>query len=237
MAYVLRLPVGLKELSPLLGSLPHMMKFQELMKAAGLVKKVDKLFSNALAKIPGSSIKYACEDAVATARNYWILKDRLEAIPISNHYYHTFEKPLVPILYEMEKAGIMIDPDQLVTAGSGLLEEAVSIRKQLGFNPNSHDQVASFFKQFGLHLKVNKNDKEEVDKGILEEIARTHPPLVEAVDMILTYRQNTKLKSTYVDAILDRLDDNSGVHARFNQTVTSTDRLSSSEPNLNLGVR
>ena len=238
MAYVLRLPVALKELSPLLGSMESMMKFQELMKAAGLVKKVDKRFSAALAKIPEQAIKYACEDSVATARDYLILKERLEAEPKLNHYYHTFEKPLVPILYHMEKAGIMIDPDQLNRAGGGLLEEAAAIREELGFNPNSHDQVAKFFTQFGIHLKINAKDKEEVDKGALEEIARTHPPLVEAVSMILKYRQNTKLKATYVDAILDRLDDNSRVHARFNQCVTATDRLSSSEPNMqNLPAR
>lgn len=231
MAYVLRLPVGLKELSPTLGTMERMTTFNELAAKAGLRRKADKLFSNILARLPEEAKQYACEDAVATARDYRILKERLDKEPKLDHYYRAYEKPLVPILHDMEQVGMLIDADALDAAGGGLLEDAARIREELGFNPNSHPQMVKFLSGLDIRLKENRNGNDEVDKAALEEIARTNPAMVEPIDMVIRYRENIKTKSTYVDAVLEGRDAEGRIHPRFNQTVTATNRLSSSNPN------
>ena len=158
--------------------------------------------------------------------------------------YNEIELPLVPVLRDMEKAGVRFDVGILKQAETQLTEEAQTIEQQIfalvgmTFNVNSPKQVGEvLFDHLRLDPKAKKSKtgaystSEEVLLGIRDK----H----EVVDMILDYRELKKLVSTYVTALPGYINPTTGkIHTTYNQTVTATGRLSSSNPNLqNLPIR
>jgi DNA polymerase I len=190
--------------------------------------------------IPAAA-SYAGADADMTLRLYHALRPQVEArdlLPLMNQV----ETPLIPVLARMELAGILIDPEFLRRMASELDEQLTAlvthIYEAVGhqFNINSTKQLGEVLYE---HLKLPPARKTKtgysVDADSLEALRGAH----EAVDSLLEYRQLAKLKSTYVDGLLELMDpETRRVHTSFNQTIAATGRLSSSNPNLqNIPVR
>ena len=156
--------------------------------------------------------------------------------------------PLVPVLAEMELVGIKVDLPYLAELGRELEARIGSLESEIyghvghEFNINSTQRLSEVLFQ-ELHLEIDKRKRRSKTKtghistgsDVLEELRGTHP----IIDLILEHRQLQKLKGTYVDALQLLVDPNTGrVHTSFNQTVASTGRLSSSDPNLqNIPIR
>ena len=156
--------------------------------------------------------------------------------------YKEVEIPLITVLAEMEKEGFRVDDTILVKQGSEI-DTTIEDDKNKIFELSGHEFNINSPKQLGvvlfeeLGLKSGKKTKSGYSTGqeVLESLALEHP----IVPLIMEYRQNTKLKSTYIDGMLKVIDSNTKrVYSCFNQTVTATGRLSSTEPNLqNIPVR
>jgi DNA polymerase-1 len=152
------------------------------------------------------------------------------------------ELPLVEVLAEMELWGVKIDPDLLQDLSKELETRLWDLQKNVfdivgeEFNINSTQQLGKILFE-KLRLPVIKKTKTgySTDVGVLQELAKDH----ELPRVVLDYRSLTKLKSTYVDALPKLIDPSTGrVHTSYNQTVTATGRLSSSNPNLqNIPIR
>lgn len=157
--------------------------------------------------------------------------------------YREVELPLVTVLADLEHIGFKVDPVVLQIEG-GLMDQRIreltdAIYEYAGceFNINSPKQLGEvLFDKLGLESKKKtKTGTKATNQEVLEELSDKHP----IVPLITEYRQNTKLKSTYIDGLQAAIDPSDGrVHSSFNQTVTATGRLSSTEPNLqNIPVR
>jgi DNA polymerase-1 len=185
--------------------------------------------------------KYACEDADITWRLCNELQKQLETLKLEK-LFHQVEMPLVTVLMHMEKAGVRIDPDFLHQM-SGKLESAMAdVEKHIyemageAFNINSPKQLSVIlFEKLQLPIVRRTKTGYSTDVNVLETLAEQHDLPRE----ILNYRQLAKLKSTYVDALPKLIHpDTHRVHSSFNQTITATGRLSSSEPNFqNIPIR
>lgn len=156
--------------------------------------------------------------------------------------YETVELPLVSVLAHMEATGIRVDAAQLQAMSAEMEErltrmtEAIHVLAGEAFNLNSPRQLGRIlYDKLGLPVLKRTKTGPSTDAEVLEQLAEQHP-LPEA---ILTYRQLAKLKNTYVDTLPQLIHPVSGrVHTSFNQTVTATGRLSSTNPNLqNIPVR
>ena len=158
--------------------------------------------------------------------------------------YHEIDLPLVPVLARMEQAGVKIDRQVLAEMSSRLSSEVAAKAKQVydltgfEFNINSPKQLGdALFNKLNLPIpvKYGKGKKISTAVDVLEGLAAAH----EVPRMVLDYRQLTKLKSTYVDALPALLNRTSGrLHTTFGQTGTATGRLSSANPNLqNIPIR
>jgi len=156
--------------------------------------------------------------------------------------FNEIEMPLVPVLISMERTGVCVDTELLKemsnSMGKELLTLETNIYNSIGhqFNINSSQQLSQvLFEE--LHLPKPKKTKSgySTDASVLEELKGAHP----VIEYILQYRQLSKLKSTYTDAFLTLINPATGrIHTSFNQTGTTTGRLSSSDPNLqNLPIR
>lgn len=154
--------------------------------------------------------------------------------------YDQIEMPLVEVLFDMEKEGFKIDLEKLGELSVQYREELEILERQIkdlaghDFNLNSPKQLGIvLFDEIGLSVKFNKKKSTSVD--VLNELVGQH----EIIALILRYRKIQKLFSTYVEAWKNQFAGSNGViHTVFNQTLTSTGRLSSSEPNLqNIPVR
>ena len=187
--------------------------------------------------------EYAVEDSCLT----WRLKERL-AQELQEKGLSALardvEMPLIPVLASMEETGVAVDTKVLEEISADLdgrlaaLEKAVYKEAGRQFAINSPQQLATvLFDELGLKSikKTAKGKRPSTDAGVLEELARHH----HLPRLVLEYRQLAKLKGTYVDALPDLVDRQTGrIHTSFNQTVTATGRLSSSEPNLqNIPIR
>lgn len=185
----------------------------------------------------------ACRDADMTFR----LKDMLRQELHSERLWDLFndvEMPLVPLLAEMEMNGVLLDRALLMDMSSSLGSDARRLESEIynaighQFNINSPQQLSSvLFNELKLKPLSARKTKSgySTDAATLEDLKDTHP----VIKYILDYRQITKLKSTYTDALPQLVNAKTGrVHTNYNQTGTTTGRLSSSEPNLqNLPVR
>ncbi len=189
------------------------------------------------------AVPYACEDADITLRAYEVLLPQLKELDLLS-LLEQVEMPLVPVLMEMEMAGIRIDQDQLIELSKNLhhqlqlLEEDVYAMAGEKFNLQSSQQLGRIlFEKLKLPTikKTKKKTGYSTDVEVLTRLAEQH----ELPAFLLRHRSLAKLKSTYVDALLDQIGMETGrVHTSFNQTVTATGRLSSSDPNLqNIPIR
>jgi DNA polymerase-1 len=186
---------------------------------------------------------YAAEDADITLRLWQILKPRLAMEQMAT-VYETIERPLVPIISAMEQAGIKADADILRALSNDFAERAVALEKDIHkiageeFNPGSPKQLGEIlFDRMGLEGgKKTKTGAYATGADILEDLAAQGHELPRR---ILDWRQLTKLKSTYTDALQKEIDPETGrVHTSYHMAGASTGRLASSDPNLqNIPIR
>ena len=195
------------------------------------------------ARVPlEDAARYACEDADLPLR----LKEHFER-ELRSHdlepLFHRLEMPLVPVLAEMERAGVRIDRDVFSEMSRKLEADLEDVERRIHLeageecNINSHPQLRKIlFDKLGLPVVKRKKTGPSTDASVLEELAGMGHTLPQ---LILEYRQLEKLRSTYVDALPKLVNPATGrIHASFNQTVAATGRLSSSEPNLqNIPIR
>ncbi len=184
---------------------------------------------------------YAAEDAALSYELKDLLFSKLEENGLANIYFD-IEMPLIKVLIDMERAGIKIDPVLLNSLSREMSVEIDSIQKRIffiageEFNINSPKQLSTVLFH-SLGLSPSKKTKTGFSTGmeVLEELAGVH----ELPREVLNYRSLTKLRSTYLDTLPSLINQQTGrLHTSFNQTVTATGRLSSSEPNLqNIPVR
>ena len=184
---------------------------------------------------------YACADADMTFR----LAELLEADLRQQKLWKLFaevELPLVPVLLHMERAGVALDGGLLKDMSARLGKQLNKVEKEIyehakhAFNINSPQQLSQvLFEELELTPARKTKGGYSTGASVLEELLGVHP----IVELILDYRQLSKIKSTYIDALPGLINPKTGrLHTSFNQTRTTTGRLSSSEPNLqNIPVR
>lgn len=182
----------------------------------------------------GSSVSDGCEVALYE-RLERALRDKISGDGLDK-VLDELELPLLPVLANIEKAGFKIDPTQILEFGTALGsladELAQRIYMQAGevFNLNSPKQLGEvLFDKMGLGASIKKGKSGyHTDAQTLADMRHESP----IIDDILEYRQVTKLKGTYTDALVDAADENGRIHTDFKQALTATGRLSSAEPNL-----
>lgn len=186
---------------------------------------------------------YACEDADITLKLQRVLKKELDACGASTLFYD-IEMPLVPVLAYMERNGVRIDTDALketshhFTLRMNQIEKEIHTLAGMEFNVSSPKQVGEvLFDRLKIVEKAKKTKTGQyvTSEEVLEGLRNKH----EIVGKILDYRGLKKLLSTYIDALPLLINPKTGkIHTSFNQTVTATGRLSSSNPNLqNIPIR
>lgn len=182
-----------------------------------------------------------CKKATVILRLREILEDELERGGLRS-LYEEMERPLARVLAGMEAAGIKVDSDKLSGLSREMEVELASMEGQIyaaagsEFNINSPKQLSELlFEKLGMKPIKKTKTGYSTDEEVLTQLAASH----DVPRLIIGFRQLSKLKSTYVDALLGLIDPSTGrVHTSFNQTVTATGRLSSSRPNLqNIPIR
>ena len=191
----------------------------------------------------GRATAYAAEDADVTLRLWRRLKPRLPAERVTR-VYERLERPMVPVLARMEQRGIKVDRQILSRLSGRFAQKAAAIEAEISeiagesFNPGSPRQLGEIlFGKMGLPGgKKTKTGQWSTDAKVLEDLAAEGHELPRK---IVDWRQLTKLKSTYTDALPGYINEETGrVHTSFALASTSTGRLSSSEPNIqNIPVR
>lgn len=186
--------------------------------------------------------EYAAEDADVTLRLWRVLKPRLTAEGLA-HVYERLERPLVPVLARMEERGIMVDRQILSRLSGRFAQKQAGLEAEIAdmagetFNPGSPKQLGEIlFGKLGLPGgKKTKTGQWSTDVKVLEDLAAEGHELP---SRIVEWRQLTKLKGTYTDALPNHMDEAGRIHTSFSMASTTTGRLSSSEPNLqNIPVR
>jgi DNA polymerase-1 len=195
-----------------------------------------------MAEVPVKEVaNYAGADADITGQLAGLLERELKSQGLWQ-LFSEVEMPLVPVLVTMERNGVALDTELLRQMahrlGEQLLTLEAAIYNSIGhrFNVNSPQQLGSvLFQELGLPSAKKTKSGYGTGAAVLEELRGVHP----VIELILDYRQLSKLKSTYIDALPVLVNPKTGrVHTSFNQTRTATGRLSSSEPNLqNIPVR
>ena len=194
--------------------------------------------------IEGRLVAYLLNPEVAYNPSQSIQWEMLKADSALWNLYQEVELPLSSILREMEQAGVRIDVDMLKQAEVQLNEELQVLEQQIytaaetTFNINSPKQVGEvLFDQLKLDAKAKKSKTGQYSTS--EEVLLALKPKHPVVGMILSYRELKKLISTYISALPTYINPETGkIHTTYNQTVTATGRLSSSNPNLqNLPIR
>ena len=192
---------------------------------------------------PASVCDYAAEDADVTLRLYNVLKPRLKEAGVEQLFYD-IEMPLVPVLADMETTGVRLDTEALSETSKVLTERMKQIERNIyelaghEFNIASPKQVGEVL--FGEMKIVEKPKKTKTGQYVTsEEVLQQLRSKAPIVADILEHRGLKKLLSTYVDALPKLINPRTGhIHTSFNQAVTATGRLSSSDPNLqNIPVR
>lgn len=166
------------------------------------------------------------------------LRDRMTRENAVN-VFDGIEMPLVPVLAKMERAGMLVDPDRLHSLSEGLATQITEVERSIRdlagdetFNIGSPMQLSHvLFDVMGLPTKGLKKTKRgyySTNAKVLSDLARDH----EIVRLILDWREKSKIKSTYLDTLGPLRRGDGRVHTTYNQTITATGRLSSSDPNL-----
>ena len=212
----------------------------EMTPIAGLIGTGSKQIPMSQVEIEKAS-DYSCADADMTFRLDEILTKELQSQGLWQLFDET-EMPLVPVLFTMEENGILIDPSILAVMSRDLGEQITMLEGEIysragqKFNINSPAQLGIILAdKMQMDAVKKKSGGYSTAADILESLREVNP----IIGYILDYRQLTKLKSTYIDALPALVNPKTGrIHTSFNQTRTSTGRLSSSDPNLqNIPIR
>ena len=192
---------------------------------------------------PSEVYEYAAEDADITLRLKNVLEPKLKELNLEELFWNV-EMPLVPVLAHMEMNGVCIDTNTLKETSVNLTNRLTEIERHIyelageSFNIASPRQVGEIL--FGKMKIVDKPKKTKTGQYVTsEEVLQQLRSKSPIIDEILNYRGLKKLLSTYVDSLPKLINPRTGrIHASFNQAITSTGRLSSSDPNLqNIPVR
>ena len=192
---------------------------------------------------PTDVYEYACEDADITLQ----LKNKLEAELQKyecEHLFYEIEMPLMPVLAEMEMNGVCLDTDSLAETSKQFTQRMMDIEKRIyelagePFNIASPKQVGDIlFEKLKIVEKPKKTKRGQyvTSEEVLQQLRHKH----EIVELILDHRGLKKLLGTYIEALPKLINPRTGhIHTSFNQTITATGRLSSSDPNLqNIPIR
>lgn len=187
-----------------------------------------------------SDLSKACYEAYTAYASVRPLQEKMQIYGMY-HLFTDIEMPLIFTLFDMECVGIKIQVEALSFYGEQLGSRLVELEKKIyemageSFNINSPKQLGVVLFD---HLQLPNGKKTKTGYStaadVLEKLAPEHP----IVDRILEYRQLAKLKSTYADGLATYVEEDGRIHGKFNQTVTATGRISSTEPNLqNIPVR
>ena len=185
-------------------------------------------------------VTYACHMAYTAFATKGVLEKELKEVDML-HLFHDIEMPLVFTLADMEKEGIAIDADALKEYSEKLAVRIKELEKQIyeaageEFNINSPKQLGVILFE-KLEMPNGKKTKTGYSTAadVLEKLAPDYPIVAD----ILEYRQLAKLKSTYADGLATYIEEDGRIHTTFNQTITVTGRLSSTDPNLqNIPIR
>ena len=188
------------------------------------------------------AVKYAAEDADITLRLWLTFKPQLHRAQVTR-VYETLERPLVPVLAQMERHGILVDREVLSRMSNAFAQKMAGLEAEIhalagrSFNVGSPKQLGEIlFDEMNLEGgKKGKTGAYATGADVLEDLATEH----ELPARVLDWRQLSKLKSTYTDALQDHIDPDTGrVHTSYMQAGASTGRLASSDPNLqNIPIR
>ena len=189
------------------------------------------------------AVPYACEDADITFMAYGVLEPKLREGGFLS-LFRDVEMPLIPVLADMEMSGIAVDRDRLQSVSKDFehqlhtMEDRIYAMAGESFNIQSHKQLGRILfekLQLPIQKKTKKKTGYSTDVEVLTALSMVH----ELPALVLQYRSLAKLKSTYADALVDLIHpETHRLHTSYNQTVTATGRLSSSDPNLqNIPVR
>ncbi|HUX73511.1 MAG TPA: DNA polymerase I [Steroidobacteraceae bacterium] len=187
--------------------------------------------------------EYAAEDADVTLRLHRCLWPQIEALPKLRELYELIEQPLVPVLFRMERNGVLVDRGLLETQSAELtarmreLEIQAHAAAASTFNLDSPKQLQEvLFGKLGIPvIRKTPTGQPSTAEDVLEELAADYP----LPRMILDYRGVAKLKSTYTDKLPEQIEPSTGrIHTSYHQAIAATGRLSSSDPNLqNIPIR
>jgi DNA polymerase-1 len=186
---------------------------------------------------------YAAELSDVTLQLHLALWPQIEAVPTLKAVYETIEQPLVPVLYRMERAGVLVDRELLRIQSSELAARMLELQTQAHieaggvFNVDSPKQLQEIlFGKLGIPVtRKTPTGQPSTAEDVLEELAATYP----LPKLILEYRGVAKLKSTYTDKLPEQINQATGrIHTSYHQAVAATGRLSSTDPNLqNIPIR
>jgi DNA polymerase-1 len=187
--------------------------------------------------------EYSAEDADITLQLHQAIWPQIEAVPALKYVYENIEQPLVPVLFRMERAGVLVDRSllkaQSTELASRMLELQSEAHKEAGgvFNVDSPKQLQEIlFGKLGIPvMRKTPTGQPSTAEDVLEELAESH----RLPKLILEYRGMAKLKSTYTDNLPLQINPDTGrIHTSYHQAVAATGRLSSQDPNLqNIPIR
>jgi DNA polymerase-1 len=187
--------------------------------------------------------EYAAEISDVTLQLHQVLWPQLEALPRLKNLYESIEQPLIPVLYCMERTGVLVDRELLRKQSTELAGRMLELQAQAHleaggtFNVDSPRQLQEIlFGKLGIPvIRKTPTGQPSTAEDVLEELALSYP----LPKLILEYRGVAKLKSTYTDKLPEQIDQQTGrIHTSYHQAVAATGRLSSTDPNLqNIPIR
>ncbi len=187
--------------------------------------------------------EYAAEDADVTLQLHRALWPQIEALPKLAALYESIEQPLVPVLFRMERTGVLVDPALLKAQSAQLmtrmqeLEKLAHLEAEGPFNLDSPKQLQEIlFGKLGIPIvRKTPTGQPSTAEDVLEDLAETYA----LPKLILEYRGVAKLRSTYTEKLPEQIDPRTGrIHTSYHQAVAATGRLSSTDPNLqNIPIR
>ena len=200
-----------------------------------LEKKTDLFGKKSIREADDKSVvQYACKCAFVCFKAEPLICKKLDKLQMLDLFYN-IEMPLSYVLYSMEKEGIIARRDELKAYGDKLqiriseLEKAIYEAAGVEFNINSPKQLGEIlFERLGLPAEKKTKSGYSTAADVLEKLAPDYPIVAD----ILEYRGLAKLKSTYADGLAAFIEEDGRIHTSFNQTITATGRISSTEPNL-----
>ena len=187
--------------------------------------------------------EYSAEDADVTLQLHQALWPQIAALPTLKSVYETIEQPLVPVLYRMERTGVLVDREQLKKQSGELATRMLQVEQEAhtaagaAFNLDSPKQLQQIlFERLQIPvMRKTPTGQPSTAEDVLEELADNYP----LPKLILEYRGIAKLKSTYTDKLPLQIEERTGrIHTSYHQAIAATGRLSSTDPNLqNIPIR